>query len=75
MSRGDKRGAAMVAPQPQANGKLHPVTELASQQGVSPAVLAGLCQFKGWAPGKHVTSAEFREGLEAFKTRPMGGRI
>lgn len=71
-----KRGSAMVAPHPPADGKLHPIEELAEQTGTSATRLAGVARAKGWCPGKCVTTAEFDEAVAAFGERPMGsGRI
>jgi hypothetical protein len=63
----------MVAEHPPADGKLHPVEELAEQCGVNAHLLAGLRRAKGWAPGKQVTAAELDEALAAYEGRPMGG--
>lgn len=71
-----KKGTGMVAPHPPADGKLHPVEDLAQGNGVSAGVLAGVARAKGWAPGKCVTASEFVAALESFQTRPMGsGKI
>jgi hypothetical protein len=67
-----RKGVRMVAPQPPADGKLHPVEELAKQAGVSAGTVAGLSRAKGWAPGKCVTAAEFEAALGSFQNRPMG---
>ena len=65
-------GASMVAPHPPADGKLHPVVDLADREGLMFGELAGLMRFKGWAAGKHATEADFAEALGQYRSKVMG---
>ena len=48
------------------------VEKHAQQQGVSPAVLAGVMELKNWFPGKAVDESEFNKAVAAFSKAPQG---
>jgi len=75
MAKDDRKtfGGSMVAPHPPADGRLHPVEELAVARGVGTATMVAICRASGWLPGKQVTEAEFDQALEKFRGRAMGG--
>ena len=50
-----------------------PLEDVATDRKVKPWGLAGLSRLAGWAPGKHVTGAEFDQALASFRARRMGG--
>lgn len=63
----------MMAPHPPADGKLHPVAELAKCCDMTAGDLAGLLRAKGWTTNKQLSETEFNEAVETFQKRPMGG--
>lgn len=52
---------------------LENLSVLAARHRIPPWQQAALMRCMGWADGKMVTDAEYRQALERIKNRPMGG--
>ncbi|BCS55195.1 hypothetical protein [Geobacter sp. SVR] len=64
------RPRLMVAPE-SGDSRLQPIEALAAERGMPAYAVAGMCRANGWAPGKHLTAADFEAAMEAYRNRPM----
>jgi len=69
-------GSGSVAPNgtPAKKPDLPTIEEHSQNLGVDAPVFAAVMQAEGWAAGKRVTEAVFKEAVKSFLGAPMGGK-
>jgi hypothetical protein len=77
MEEGTAAAEPVAVAEPAAQAAVPPaflaIEEHAKARNISAPVFAAIRQMKGWAAGKNVEEAEFKDAVTAFLGAPIGG--